>query len=160
MADKLDEMFRKDRKEFETNWEDTKVIVEYGMLTEDKFNEKAKKFYLLKDSEGYHTLEEYEVLGKQQEDKDGNNIWLYASDAEAQHEGIEQAKTSGYKVLILNTPLLSSDPTYGAPGEGAFARVDSNSIDNLIKKDEAMPSAVRGARKTDQGMGGIEDGEG
>lgn len=146
VADKLDEMFQKDREEFEANWEDTKVIVEYGMLTEDKFNEKAKKFYLLKDSEGsYHTLEEYkDLLGKLHEDKDGNNIWLYASDAEAQHEGIEQARASGYKVLILNTPLSSHliQRMEGDLEKVRFARVDSDSIDNLIKKDEAMPSKL------------------
>jgi molecular chaperone HtpG len=146
VADKLEEMFKKDRKAFEANWDETKVVVEYGMLTEDKFNDKAKKFYLVKDTEGqYHTLQEFEeLIGKSQENKDGQNIWLYASDLKAQHAGIEAAREMGYRVLLLNTPLTShliqrmeSDLT-----KVSFARVDSDSIDNLIKKEDELPSKL------------------
>lgn len=146
VADKLEEMFKKDRAAFESTWDETKMVVEYGMLTEEKFNEKAKKFFLLKDTEGtYHTIEEFEkLIGKSQENKDGQNIWLYASDLKAQHEGIEQAKALSYKVLLLDTPLSSHliQRLEGDLEKVSFARVDSDSIDNLIKKEDEMPSKL------------------
>lgn len=97
VADKLEEMFKKERSTFESNWDETKIVVEYGMLTEDKFNEKAKKFYLLKDTDGnYRTIDEFkDHIGTKHQDKDGKSIWLYASDLKAQHEGIQQAKAMG-----------------------------------------------------------------
>ena len=107
VADKLEEMFKNDRASFEKNWDDTKMIVEYGMLSEEKFYDRAKKFFLLKDTEGvYHTIEEFkEKVDNIQKNKEGNTIWLYASDLMAQHNGIEEAKTRGYQVLLLNSPL-------------------------------------------------------
>lgn len=146
VADKLEEMFKKDRAAFESTWDETKMVVEYGMLTEEKFNEKAKKFFLLKDTEGtYHTIEEFEkLIGKSQENKDGQNIWLYAYDLKAQYEGIEQAKALLYKVLLLDTPLSSHliQRLEGDLEKVSFARVDSDSIDNLIKKEDEMPSKL------------------
>lgn len=146
VADKLEEMFKKERESFESNWDETKIVVEYGMLTEDKFNEKAKKFYLLKTTDGdFHTIEDFkEHIGKKHEDKDGKNIWLYAADIKAQHEGIQQAKAMGYEVLLMETPLSSHlIQRLEADLENVqFARVDSDSIDQLIKKEDALPSKL------------------
>ena len=153
VADKLEEMFKNDREAFEKNWDDTKIIVEYGMLTEEKFFEKAKKFYLLKDTTGrFYTLDEYQTeLGKLHEDKDGNQIWLYASDVTAQHTGIEQAQERGYKVLEMKSPLASHllDKFERDLKNTRFARVDSDAIDQLIKKDDQMPALLTEEQEKD-----------
>ena len=151
VADKLNDMFKKDREDFQEKWNDIKMIVEYGMLTEEKFYEKAKKFALYMSEDGsYHTWEEYVARIKEnQTDKDGITIVLYAAHKEGQHAYIEAAKAKGYDVLILESPLIShlmqkfetEDQTV------KFARVDSDLIDNLIKKEENRVSKLADSDK-------------
>lgn len=146
VADKLAGMFKVDRKDFEEKWDDLKVFVEYGMLTEDKFYEKAEKFALLKNSKDeYFTIEEYkEKIKDIQTDKDEKLVILYATGKDEQHQFIESANDRGYDVLILNSPLT---PHFIQQLESklekvSFARVDSDTLDNLIKKDEELPSKL------------------
>ena len=108
VGDKLNSLFKKDRKAFEEKWNDIKVVIEYGMLSEDKFFEKAEKFALYPTTDGdYHTFEELkELIKDHQTDKDDKLIILYASDKEAQHSYIEQAKAKGYKILLLDSPII------------------------------------------------------
>ena len=107
VADRLEEIFKNDREQFEKKWDDLKLFIEYGMMTEDKFYERAAKFVLLKNSEGkYFTLEEYEKLIKpNQTDKDKSVVYLYATDKEAQYSYIEAAIAKGYDVLIMDGQL-------------------------------------------------------
>ena len=104
VADRLQQIFNDDRKDFEAKWDDIKVFIEYGMLSDDKFYEKAKDFVLLKNTDGdYFTLEEYKNLIKDnQTDKDGTLIYLYANDKNTQYSYIENAKYKGYDVLLLD----------------------------------------------------------
>ena len=151
VADKLAQMFKDDRKDFETKFEDLKVFVEYGMLTDDKFYEKADKFALFRNAEDtYFSIEEYlEKVKPIQTDKDNKTVILYASGKEAQHQFIEAAKGRGYDVLIFDSPL---SPHYIAKLESklenvSFARVDSDTLDKLIKKDEEAPSKLSDKEK-------------
>ncbi|MDP4278754.1 MAG: molecular chaperone HtpG, partial [Bacteroidota bacterium] len=140
VADRLFEIFKNDRTQFEEKWDDLKIFIEYGMLTEEKFSEKAKSFCLLKnvDNKSF-TFEEYQQLIKDnQTDKDGQLIYLYASDKDAQHLYIEAAKAKGYDVLLMNGQL---DIHFVGKLEqlvekSHFVRVDSDVIDNLIMKSE------------------------
>lgn len=146
VADKLSSLFKKDRNAFEEKWNDIKVVIEYGMLSEDKFFDKAENFALFPTTEGeYFTFEELkEALKDTQTDKDDKLILLYASDAEAQHSYIEQAKNKGYKVLLLDSPIISHliQKLEGSKENISFARVDGDTIDNLIKKEEASVSKL------------------
>lgn len=146
VADKLDEIFRKDRTDFESKWEDIKVFIEYGMLSEDKFNDKAMKFCLLKDVNGKHfTLDEYkEQIQPAQTDKDNRLIYLYTSNTEDQHSYIESAKERGYNVLVLDSPIDSHFINFLEQKleNSSFVRVDADSIDKLVKKDEEQPSKL------------------
>ena len=139
VASRLDDIFKADRAEFEKKWDDIKIFIEYGMLTDDKFREAAMKFVLLKDTEGrYFTLDEYKTLVEaSQTDKDGNIVYLYTTDPVAQFNYIKAATDRGYDVLLMDgqldnhfVGLLESklDKT-------TFVRVDSDVIDNLIRKD-------------------------
>lgn len=143
VADKLEEMFRLNRTDFEEKWEDMKVLVDYGMLTEEKFAEKAMKFYLLKNADGkYFTLEEYKALiSTNQTDKDGRLIYLYASGKELHHTQIEQARERGYDVLILDSPLAPHwiNTMEGKLEKSTFSRVDADTIEKLIKKADELP---------------------
>jgi molecular chaperone HtpG len=143
VGDKLDELFRNDRKDFESKWEEMKVLVEYGMITEEKFYEKAQKFALLKTSTGeYHTFEEYhERVKPVQTDKDDKVIYLYATDPIAQHAQVKAAIDRGYSVLVFDSPLASHYINHleGKLEKTSFARVDADTLDKLIKKDEPMP---------------------
>lgn len=146
VADKLKEMFNKDRKDFEEKWNDLKVFVEYGMLTDDKFYEKADKFSLLKNiNDEYFTLEEYEEkIAALQTNKDGKKIILYTNNIDAQYQYIETAKERGYDVVLLDSPLA---PHWISKLESklenvSFARIDSDTIDKLIAKDEEIPSKL------------------
>ena len=140
VADRLSSLFKNDRKDFEAKWDDIKIFISYGMLTEDDFYEKAKAFFLLKDTEGkYYTLEEYQALIKDaQTDKDGKLIYLYAADREAQYTYIDAAKQKGYNVLLLDgqldTPVVQM--LERKLEKTSFTRVDSDVIDRLIQKDE------------------------
>ncbi len=151
VADKLDEMFRKDREDFEAKWNDMKIIIEYGMLTEDKFFDKAKKFALYEDTEGkLHTFDAYlKLIKKNQTDKDKKTVVLYASHKDGQHSYVEAAKSKGYHVLLLDSPLTSHliQKLEGEFSDTTFARVDSDLIDNLIKKDETRVAKLSDKQK-------------
>jgi len=146
VADKLEELFKKDRTDFEQKWEDVKVFMEYGMLTDEKFYERAVKFYLFKNTEGkYFTMEEYlEKIKHGQTDKDKKTVYLYTNNAVEQHSFIETAKERGYDVLEMSGQLDSHFVNHVEQklADTMFVRVDSDTIDNLIKKEEAMPSKL------------------
>lgn len=146
VADKLEELFKKDRKDFEAKWEDIKVFVEYGMLSEEKFYEKAKTFFLFKNTDGnYFTLEEYAAKVKDiQTDKDKKTVYLYASNVQDQHSFIATAKDRGYDVLVMDSPLDAHFINHieAKLENTSFVRVDADTIDKLIKKEEAMPSKL------------------
>jgi len=140
VADKLDEMFRTNREDFESKWDDIKVIIEYGMLSEAKFYDKAQKFALYKNAKNqYHTFKEYlEKIKDSQVNSNGDTIILYASHAEAQHSFISKAENKGYDVLIMDSPIVSHliQKIESEKTNIRFSRVDSDTIDNLIKKEE------------------------
>ncbi|MCF6170488.1 MAG: molecular chaperone HtpG [Bacteroidales bacterium] len=146
VADKLAELFKNDRETFEKKWDDIKVFIEYGMVSEPKFYEKAEKFALLKNTEGkFFTFEEYKKhIEKTQKDKDKKLVYLYATDADAQHSYIETAKVHGYDVLLMDG-ILDSHFIQNIEQKfenSAFARVDSNTIEKLIQKEEEAPSKL------------------
>ena len=151
VGDKLNSLFKKDRKAFEEKWNDIKVVIEYGMLSEDKFFEKAEKFALYPTTEGdYHTFEELkELIKDHQTDKDDKLIILYASDKEAQHSYIEQAKAKGYKILLLDSPIIGHliQKFEGSKEKISFSRVDGDTLENLIKKEEATVSKLSDKEK-------------
>jgi molecular chaperone HtpG len=146
VADKLEEIFKKDRADFESKWEDIKVFVQYGMLSEDKFYEKAQKFALLKNTDGkMFTFEEYlEKVKAAQTDKDKRVVYLYTNNVEEQHSFIETAKDRGYDVLVFDSPIDSHyiNQLESKLENTSFVRVDSDTIDKLIKKEDAMPSKL------------------
>lgn len=146
VAEKLDQMFKTDRKSFEEKWDDIKVFIEYGMLTDEKFFEAARKFYLLKDvNDKYFTLEEYHTLVEgQQKDKDGRLIYLYATDKTEQHSYIADAEAKGYSVLLLDgqleghiVGLLESKLE-----NTGFVRVDSDTPERLIRKSDEKATGL------------------
>ena len=151
VADKLNSLFKKDRKAFEEKWNDIKVIIEYGMLSEDKFFEKAEKFTLYPTTKGdYLTYEELEEKIKPiQTDKDDKLIILYTSNIEEQHSYISSAEDKGYTVLLLDSPIISHliQKMEGSKDKISFARVDGDSIENLIKKDETIISKISDEEK-------------
>ncbi len=139
VADRLQEIFNNDRKQFEEKWNDIKLFIEYGMLSEEKFYERAAKFALLQNTDGkFFTFEEYKnVINGEQTDKDGNLIYLYATDKTAQYSYIEAATARGYDVLLMDGQL---DSHYIGMLEqkfekSRFVRVDSDVVDNLIRKE-------------------------
>ena len=146
VADKLNSLFKNDRKAFEEKWNDIKVVIEYGMLSEDKFFEKAEKFTLYPTTEGtYYTFEELQEAVKDlQTDKDDKLVLLYASDVEEQHSYIKAAQEKGYQVLLLDSPIVAHliQKLEGSKEKIAFARVDGDAIENLIKKETANVSKL------------------
>ncbi len=146
VADKLKEMFTKDREDFEKKYDDLRIFIEYGMLSDEKFAEKAKSFALVKTTDGkYFTLEEYkEHISAIQTDKDGKTIFLYTHDKEAQFSFVKAAKDRGYSVLELSGPLASHwiQKIEMTLENVSFARVDADTLDKLIKKDEEIPSKL------------------
>ncbi|MFD1293618.1 molecular chaperone HtpG [Lutibacter holmesii] len=146
VADKLISLFKNDRKGFEEKWDDIKVIIEYGMLSEEKFFDKSEKFALYPTvDKAYLTFSELEEKIKaNQTDKDGKTIILYASDVNAQHSYIDAAKEKGYEVLLLDSPIVSHliQKLEGSKENIQFVRVDSDHVDNLIKKDEDVISKL------------------
>jgi len=152
VADKLKSLFNENREDYTAKWEDIKVVIEYGMLTEEKFFEKAENFYLYPTvDDDYLTYAELsEKCSALQTDKDGKLIYLYASDKDAQHSYIEAAKAKGYEVLVLNTPIVGHllQKLEGSKENISFVRVDSDSIDNLIKKEDNTPSKLSEEQKT------------
>ena len=151
VADKLSSLFKKDRKGFEEKWNDIKVVIEYGMLSEEKFFEKAEKFNLYPTTDGdYLTYEELEKkVKKNQTDKDDKLVLLYASNLDDQHSYISQAKEKGYTVLLLDSPIIGHliQKLETSKEKISFARVDGDSIENLIKKDEATISKLSDKEK-------------
>lgn len=152
VADKLKSLFNENREDYTAKWEDIKVVIEYGMLTEEKFFEKAENFYLYPtvDNDYLTYAELSEKCSALQTDKDGKLIYLYASDKDAQHSYIEAAKAKGYEVLVLNTPIVGHllQKLEGSKENISFVRVDSDSIDNLIKKEDNTPSKLSEEQKT------------
>ncbi len=151
VADKLSSLFKNSREDFEQKWNDIKVVIEYGMLTEEKFFEKAEKFALFPTVEGsFHTFEELEAKIKDtQTDKDGTMVVLYASDKEAQHSYIEAAKTKGYEVLLMDSPIVPHllQKLETSKEKVSFVRVDADHIDNLIKKEDTTISKLSDEEK-------------
>ena len=146
VADKLKSLFKKDREAFQEKWNDIKVVIEYGMLSEDKFFEKAKDFALFPTTTGdYFTFEELKEQTKDaQTDKDGKLVQLYASNIDEQHAYIEAAKAKGYTVLLLDSPIVSHLLQKLETNEEniTFTRVDADQIDKLIVKEDATPSKL------------------
>ena len=151
VADKLKSLFTENREDFEAKWNDIKIVLEYGMLSEEKFYEKAGAFVLYPTvDEKYFTLEELkENLKENQTDKDGKLVVLYAGNKEAQHAYIEIAKEKGYEVLLLDSPIISHliQKIEGDNKDLTFVRVDSDHIDNLIKKEETTISKLSDTEK-------------
>ncbi|MBP6587164.1 MAG: molecular chaperone HtpG [Flavobacterium sp.] len=151
VADKLKSLFTENREDFEQKWNDIKIVLEYGMLSEEKFYEKAGAFVLYPTvDDKYFTLDELkENLKENQTDKDGKLVVLYAGNKEAQHSYIEIAKDKGYEVLLLDSPIISHliQKIEGDNKDLTFVRVDSDHIDNLIKKEENAISKLSDTEK-------------
>jgi molecular chaperone HtpG len=152
VADKLKSLFTENREDFEKKWNDIKIVLEYGMLSEDKFYEKAAAFFLYPTVDNkYYTLEELkENLKDNQTDKDGKLVVLYAGSKDAQHSYIEIAQEKGYKVLLLDSPIISHliQKLESDNKDVTFVRVDSDHIDNLIKKEETTISKLSEEEQT------------
>ncbi len=146
VADKLTGLFKENREDFEKKWNDIKLVIEYGMLSEEKFFEKAEKFALYPSVDNtYYTFEELqEKIKDRQTDKDEQLVILYASDTEAQHSYIEAAKAKGYEVLLLDSPIVSHlmQKLETSKEKLKFARVDADHLDNLINKDDTPISKL------------------
>ena len=146
VADRLSGIFKENRKEYESKWDDLKLFINYGMLSQEDFYDRAKDFTLMKDVDGkYFTLDEYKALIKDnQTDKEGQTIYLYATDKEGQYSYIENAKDKGYSVLLLDGQL--DVPTVSMFEQklekSRFMRVDSDTVDRLIVKDEVKKSGL------------------
>ena len=146
VADRLASIFKADRKDYEQKWDDLKIFINYGMLSQDDFYDRAKDFALLKDVDGkYFTYNEYKTLIKDnQTDKDGNLVYLYANDKEGEYSYIEAAKNKGYSVLLLDgqldTPMVSM--LEQKLEKTRFARVDADIVDRLIVKDDNKESEL------------------
>ena len=146
VSDRLQAIFKNNRKEFEEKWDDLKIFINYGMLTQEDFYEKANKFALLKDTDGkYYTYEEYQSLIKDnQTDKDGNLIYLYATHADEQYSYIDAAKNKGYNVLLMDGQLDVAMVSMLEQKfeKSRFTRVDSDVIDRLIAKEERKDASL------------------
>ena len=151
VSDKLTRMFKKDRKDFEKKWDDVKVFIEYGMLTEQKFFDKAKEFSLYKNTNGeYYTFSEFsEKVKMSQKNKDGKVIILYTNDAKEQHSFVKTATEKGYEVLELGGPLISHliSKLESDNSNIQFARVDADIIDKLIEQEETTVSKLSDKEK-------------
>ena len=151
VADKLSSIFKNERENLESKWNDIKVVIEYGMLTEDKFYEKAESFNLYPTvDEKYYTYQELEDKTKDlQTDKDGNLIILYAQNKDEQYTYIESAKEKGYEVLLLDSPIIPHliQKLESKKDKLKFSRVDSDTLENLIKKDDQIISKLSDEEK-------------
>ena len=151
VADKLKSLFTDNREDFEKKWNDIKIVLEYGMLSEPKFYEKAGAFVLYPTvDDNYFTLDEIkEKLKANQTDKDGKLVVLYAGNKDAQHSYIAAAKDKGYEVLLLDSPIISHviQKLEGDNSDLTFVRVDSDHVDNLIKKEETAISKLSDEEK-------------
>ncbi len=151
VADKLNSLFKEDRENFEKKWNDIKIVIEYGMLSEEKFFEKAESFALYPTVDGtYHTFEELqEKVKEQQTDKDGKLVLLYASDKEAQHSYIQAARDKGYEVLLMDSPIVAHlmQKLENEKENLSFARVDADQLDKLIRKEDTQISKLSDEEK-------------
>jgi len=151
VADKLSNLFKNDREGFEKKWNDIKIVIEYGILSEEKFFEKSEKFALYPTvDDKYYTYEElFNKIKAKQTDKDDKLVILYASDKQTQHSYIQNAKNKGYEVLLLDSPIVSHliQKLESSKDKIQFARVDSDHIDNLINKDENKVSKLNEEEK-------------
>ena len=150
VSDKLASIFKNEREDFEKKWDDIKIFIHYGMLSQEDYYDKAKQYFLLKDTEGKHyTLEEYAALVKDnQTNVDGQVVYLYANDKDAQYTYIEAAKNKGYNVLTmdgqLDTPLMAM--LERKLEKTTFTRVDADVIDRLIKKEDTKRELLEAER--------------
>ncbi|WP_299103308.1 molecular chaperone HtpG [uncultured Winogradskyella sp.] len=153
VADKLKSLFNANREDFEAKWDDIKIVIEYGMLSEEKFFEKADAFALYPTVDGkFFTYDElFNKIKANQTDKDGKLVILYASNKDQQHSYIEAAKAKGYEVLMLDSPIVSHliQKLESTKENISFARVDGDHIDNLIKKDENTISKLTDEQQTE-----------
>jgi len=151
VADKLNNLFKNNREDFEQKWNDIKIVIEYGMLSEEKFYDKAQSFALYPTvDDAYYTLEELkEKLKDLQTDKDDKLVILYTSNKEEQHSYIEAAKEKGYEVLFLDSPIVSHliQKLESSEENLSFVRVDGDHIDNLIKKEDESISKLNEEEK-------------
>ncbi len=153
VADKLMELYKADKEEFAKKWDDIKMFIQFGMLTDEKFYEKAKDFALLKNLDGkYATLDEYKAQVKDaQTDKDGNLVLLYTNDPDAHYTYIERAKAKGYDVLLMNGELdvhcMSQAEQKAEENKLRFVRIDSDTIENLIKKEDQAKDTYSAEQK-------------
>ena len=146
VSDKLAEMFKKDRKDFESKWDDLQIFVQYGVLSDEKFADRAKKYTLFKNTEGeYFTIDEYkDKVSPVQTDKDEKVVCLYTNDTEAHYSYVKAAKERGYDVLELSGPLSPHliSKLEQSNENITFARVDADTLDKLIKKTDEIPSKL------------------
>ena len=146
VADKMVSLFNENREDYEKKWNDIKIVIEYGMISEDKFYEKSDKFALYPTTEGQYYLwnELVEKIKPTQTDKDGKTVILYATNADEQHSYIASARDKGYEVLLLDSPIVPHliQKLEGSKENVSFVRVDADHINNLIKKDEPVISKL------------------
>ncbi len=151
VADKLAELYKADKEDFAKKWDDIKMFIQFGMLTDEKFYEKAKEFALVKNLGGeYATLDEYmDKVRENQVDKDGNLVLLYTNDADAHYTSIERAKAKGYDVLVMDGELDVHCMSQAEQKHEKlrFVRVDSDTIENLIKKEETAKDTYSDEQK-------------
>jgi molecular chaperone HtpG len=146
VADKLEDIFKNNREEFEKKWDDIKVFIEYGMISEPKFFERAEKFCLLKSIDNkYYTFNEYkDFIKENQTDKDGNLVYIYTSHTEDQHSYIQNAQERGYDILVMDGPIDNHfiNSLEQKFEKSHFVRVDAEVADKLIKKTDDLPSKL------------------
>ncbi len=146
VAEKLEELFKSNREDFEKKWDDIKIFIKFGMISDDSFYDRAKKFCLLKNTENkYFTFDEYsEKIKTVQTDKDKKLVYLYTNNIQEQHSYIQQAKERGYDVLVMDTAIDSHfiNMIERKLTDSSFTRVDSDVIDKLIKKEDLQPSKL------------------
>lgn len=151
VADKMVSLINENREDYEQKWNDIKIVIEYGMISEEKFFEKSDKFALYPNTEGTYYLwdELEEKIKTAQTDKDGNLVILYATNADTQHSYIETAKEKGYEVLLLDSPIVPHliQKLESAKEKISFARVDADHINNLIKKEDTAISKLKDEEK-------------
>jgi len=151
VADKLEELFKSNRSDYEEKWDNIKVFIEYGMISDEKFYERATKFFLLKNTDGkYFTIDEYkEFIKITQEDKDKNLVWLYTSNADEQHVFMQPAKERGYDILLMDGVLDGHFISHVERKfeKTKFTRIDSDILDKLITKEDVIPSKLTDEEK-------------
>jgi len=153
VADKLEDIFKADRKDFEAKWDDLKVFVQYGMLSEEKFYERAVKFNLFKNTVGNcYTFDELtEKIKPTQTDKNNKQVYLYTNNPIDQHVFVEKALEKGYEVLVMDSPIDAHfiDFIERKNSDATFVRVDADTIDKLINKEDALPSNLSEAEQNE-----------